>query len=89
MVATTSGGVLRKSPPPRSRLTKHTILFVAEVHRRGEVAVVTRQLRLITEEPDEIVVAIRRDRGGELTEGVGDLDVVAEPRQEAGPDLFS
>ena len=61
----------------------------AEVDAAREVAVVTRQLRLITEEPDEIVVAIRRDRRGELTEGVGDLDVVAEPRQEAGPDLFS
>ena len=40
-------------------------------------------------ESDEIVIAIHRDRSGDLTEGVGELDIVAEPRPQAGPDLFS
>src|SRR5439155_8161828 len=61
----------------------------AEVHATGEVAEVARELRLIAEEPEEIVVAIHRDRGGDLTEGVGDLDVVAERSEEHTSELQS
>ncbi len=61
----------------------------AEVDATCEVAEVARELRLIAKESDEIVVAIHRDRSGDLTEGIGNLDVVAEPRPQAGPDLFS